>query len=63
MTHRLLECSNEEKRDRRPIILGANCFVQSELVRPALAQPEKEAFIASCIADATPPLPARKPRY
>ena len=39
------------------------CFVQSELVRPALTQPEKEAFIASCIADNTPTLPARKPRY
>jgi hypothetical protein len=28
-----------------------SCFWQAELVRPALTQPEKEAFIASCKAD------------
>ena len=39
------------------------CFNQAELVRPRLTQPEKEAFIASCIADNTPTPPARKPRY
>ena len=32
----------------------ASCFAQAEQVRPALTQPEKEAFIAGCIADATP---------
>ncbi len=30
-----------------------SCFWQAELVRPALTQPEKEAFIAGCKADAT----------
>ncbi len=32
----------------------AACFAQAEQVRPVLTQPEKEAFIAGCIADATP---------
>ena len=36
--------------------IEASCFAQAEQVRPALTQPEKEAFIASCIADATPPV-------
>jgi hypothetical protein len=31
----------------------AYCFAQAEQVRPVLTQPEKEAYIASCIADAT----------
>ncbi len=30
-----------------------SCFWQAELVRPALRQPEKEAFIANCKADLT----------
>ncbi len=30
-----------------------SCFWQAELVRPALTQPEKEAFIANCKADLT----------
>jgi len=30
------------------------CFNKAEQVRPALRQDEKEAFIASCIADHTP---------
>jgi len=39
----------------------AYCFAQAEQVRPALTQPEKEAFITGCIADATPPVkPGRK---
>jgi hypothetical protein len=38
----------------------AYCFAQAEQVRPALTQPEKEAYIAGCIADATA---ARKPKY
>ena len=37
----------------------ASCFAQAEQVRPALTQPEKEAFIASCIADATAAPPAK----
>lgn len=40
----------------------AACFAQAEAVRPALTQPEKEAYIASCIADATP-TPGSKPKY
>ena len=40
----------------------ASCFAQAEAVRPVLTQPEKEAYIASCIADATP-TPGRKPKY
>jgi hypothetical protein len=40
----------------------AYCFAQSEAVRPALTQPEKEAYIASCIADATA-RQGRKPKY
>jgi hypothetical protein len=40
----------------------AYCFAQAEQVRPVLTQPEKEAYIASCIADATP-TPGRKPKY
>jgi hypothetical protein len=40
--------------------LWAYCFAQAEQVRPALKQPEKEAFIASCIADHTPTPPARR---
>ena len=32
----------------------AFAFNQAQLVRPGLTQPEKEAFIASCIADNTP---------
>lgn len=36
------------------------CFVEAEQVRPALTQPEKEAFIASCIADATPTPPSEE---
>lgn len=38
-----------------------SCFWQAELVRPALTQPEKEAFIASCKADKTA-YPQTKPR-
>ena len=30
-----------------------SCFWQAELVRPALTQPEKEAYIANCKADLT----------
>jgi hypothetical protein len=30
-----------------------SCFWQAELVRPALRQPEKEAFIANCKANLT----------
>jgi hypothetical protein len=30
-----------------------SCFWQAELVRPALTQPEKEAFIANCKANLT----------
>lgn len=37
-----------------------SCFWQAELVRPALRQPEKEAFIANCKADLT--ASARKKR-
>jgi hypothetical protein len=40
----------------------AYCFDQAEQVRPALTQPEKEAYIAGCIADATP-TPGRKSKY
>jgi hypothetical protein len=40
----------------------AYCFAQAEAVRPVLTQPEKEAYIASCIADATP-TPGSKPKY
>jgi hypothetical protein len=40
----------------------AYCFAQAEQVRPALTQPEKEAYIAGCIADATA-TPGRKPKY
>jgi hypothetical protein len=41
-----------------PALAGQNaekksCFWQAELVRPALTQPEKEAFIANCKADLT----------
>jgi len=39
--------------------IEASCFAQAEQVRPALTQPEKEAFIASCIADATATPPAK----
>lgn len=43
-----------------------SCFLQAEQTRPALTQPEKEAYIASCIADATPTPPIKnenkKPR-
>ena len=38
------------------------CFAQAEQVRPALTQPEKEAFIANCIADATATPPATQGR-
>jgi hypothetical protein len=40
----------------------AYCFAQAEAVRPALTQPEKEAYIASCIADATATR-GSKPKY
>jgi hypothetical protein len=40
----------------------AYCFDQAEQVRPVLTQPEKEAYIASCIADATA-TQGRKPKY
>jgi hypothetical protein len=30
-----------------------SCFWQAELVRPALTQPEKEAYIANCKANLT----------
>jgi hypothetical protein len=40
----------------------AYCFAQAEQVRPVLTQPEKEAYIAGCIADATA-TPGRKPKY
>jgi len=39
----------------------AYCFAQAEQVRPALTQPEKEAYITSCIADAT--ATGRKSKY
>jgi len=39
--------------------LESYCFAQAEQVRPALRQPEKEAFIAGCIADHTPGPPAK----
>jgi hypothetical protein len=37
-----------------------SCFWQAELVRPALTQPEKEAYIANCKADLTTSHPRRK---
>jgi hypothetical protein len=37
-----------------------SCFWQAELVRPALTQPEKEAYIANCKADLTAH-PRRRP--
>jgi hypothetical protein len=40
----------------------AYCFAQAEQVRPALTQPEKEAYMASCIADATA-TQGRKSKY
>ena len=42
--------------------LESYCFAQAEQVRPALRQPEKEAFIAGCIADHTPGPPAKPGR-
>ena len=39
-----------------------SCFWQAELVRPALRQPEKEAFIANCKADLTAS-PRKKRRH
>jgi hypothetical protein len=36
-----------------PPQVEAYCFAQAEQVRPILTQPEKEAFIANCIADST----------
>jgi len=38
-----------------------SCFWQAELVRPALTQPEKEAYIANCKANLTAS-PRTKPR-
>lgn len=40
----------------------AYCFAQAEQVRPALTQPQKEAYIADCIADATA-TQGRKSKY
>ena len=37
-----------------------SCFWQAELVRPALTQPEKEAYIANCKADLTASYPRKK---
>jgi hypothetical protein len=36
------------------------CEAQADQVRPALRAPEREAFIANCLADATATTPKKK---
>jgi hypothetical protein len=36
------------------------CWKQADYVRPVLMRGEKEAWVASCVADHTPPLGTRK---
>jgi hypothetical protein len=43
--------------------LETYCFRQAEQVRPVLTEPEKEAYIANCIANNTPTPPVKKHSY
>jgi hypothetical protein len=45
--------------------IEASCFDQAEQVTPPLREPEKEAFIANCKANATADTPPAKqdPKY
>jgi hypothetical protein len=36
------------------------CWKQADYVRPVLMRGEKEAWVANCVADHTPPLGSRK---
>ncbi|HET9936846.1 MAG TPA: hypothetical protein VFQ29_10390 [Methyloceanibacter sp.] len=36
------------------------CWKQADYVRPVLMRGEKEAWVANCVADHTPPLATRK---
>jgi hypothetical protein len=46
-----LICSTQASAGYHP--KKRSCFWQAELVRPALTQPEKEAYIANCKANLT----------
>ena len=39
------------------------CEAQADQIRPALRAPEREAFIANCLADATATTPRKKKNY